>query len=71
MPQTVYKKLKEGKFIPRVLHVNIPRSRGTRDQHRALARDISYTATPIKGLTIQASLNLSVTIRIIFGRATL
>jgi hypothetical protein len=35
----VYNKLKEGKFIPRVLYVNILRSRGTRDQHRALARD--------------------------------
>jgi hypothetical protein len=35
----VYNKLNEGKFIPRVLYVNILRSRGTRDQHRALARD--------------------------------
>lgn len=35
----MYKKLQEGKFFPRV-PVNMLRSHGTRDQYRALSRDM-------------------------------
>lgn len=39
----MYKKLKEGKFIPRVPHVNMLRSRDTRDQHRVLVGDKGHS----------------------------